>query len=126
MGGGLWVGGEVRLINTILYGNSAGTSSSNWFRNSGTLYATNCCVAPAAGTGFAGENNLDADPLFADQAGANFRLGPGSPCINAGLNQPWMANVADLDGRPRLDRMSRRVDMGCYEHIAQGLMFMAR
>lgn len=125
-GGGLWVGGEVRLINTILYGNSAGMASSNWFRNSGILYATNCCVAPAAGVGLEGGNNFDSDPLFINPAGANFRLSPGSSCINSGLNQAWMSQATDLDGRPRLDRLNRMVDLGCFEYIFPGTFFSVK
>ena len=124
-GGGLWFGGAgagVHMVNTILYDNYAATSGSNWFRNAGNLYLTNSCTAPLSGTGYSGENNTDSNPLFVDPAGGDFRIRKGSPCINTGLTTEWMANARDLDGRARLDRFSRRVDMGAYEFLPSGML----
>lgn len=73
-----------------------------------------------------GSGNIAADPKFADAANGNYRLTAASPCANAGLNQDWMAAAVDLDGRPRLDRFTRRVDIGCYEHHFRGAMFLVK
>jgi hypothetical protein len=55
----------------------------------------------------------------------NYRLSQGSPCINAGLNQSWMVtNRIDLDGHRRIDVFSRIVDMGCYEYLPAGSMYL--
>jgi hypothetical protein len=53
--------------------------------------------------GHAGAGNIDADPVFAD---ADYRLGSGSPCIDAGDNTA-VTEPTDLDGNPRL------LDDGC-------------
>ena len=64
--------------------------------------------------------------LFAGYGAGNYRMAQGSPCINTGTNLPWMADAVDLDGRCRLDRFSRQVDMGCYEYLPQGIIFNLR
>jgi hypothetical protein len=74
--------------------------------------------------GFAGAGNIDADPRFAD---ADYRLGSGSPSIDAGNNSA-VTESTDLDGNPRLvDDPCREdtgdgplpvVDMGAYEFQA--------
>ena len=46
-------------------------------------------------------------------ANGDFRPLPGSPVINAGLNQDWMAGTVDLAGQPRI--ADNVVDMGAYE-----------
>lgn len=51
--------------------------------------------------------------LFVDAAAGDYRLADGSPCVNAGLNQPWMAGATDLSGLRRV--MAGVVDMGAYE-----------
>ena len=56
----------------------------------------------------------------------NVRLQAGSPCINAGIKREWMTGALDLDGRTRIDRFSDKVDMGAYEYIPQGMLFMSK
>lgn len=61
-----------------------------------------------------GTGNILGDPLFLNAAGGDFRLGEGSPCINAGTNKVWMATATDLGGTPRLQG---RVDLGAFEWL---------
>lgn len=68
-------------------------------------------------------NNIVADPLFVNFAAGDYHLSAQSPCVNTGANADWMLNAVDLDGRSRIDRFSRRADMGCYEYLPRGMMF---
>ena len=74
----------------------------------------------------AGSNNIDADPLFVAE-NSDFRLSPGSPCIDAGDNTAVPEDITtDLDGNPRFvddpDTADTGfgdppiVDMGAYEY----------
>ncbi len=89
--------------------------------------------------GWAGEGNIDADPLFVDPENGDYRLSDGSPCIDAGdntevppdefdLDEDGDTDEAlpfDLDGNPRfVDDPATKdtgngkppiVDMGAYE-----------
>ncbi len=108
-----------RVVNTIIYGNTAPTGPE-WYP-AGVGVFSNCCTADV--TGMNGAGNIAADPAFVDTNAANYRLVASSPCNNAGLYLDWMSAGVDLDGRPRVDRFSGLVDMGCYEHIFHGTMF---
>lgn len=128
-GGGIRMAAQTnRIYNTIIYSNLAlaypdtdeiyhevAASSNDYF---------NCCVSkpklpPEAG-------NITNAPVFVDFHAGNFRQAPGSPGINAGTMQDWMSGASDLDGRRRLDYMTQTPDMGCYEYVFPGVMFLLR
>ena len=75
----------------------------------------NCCY-PEAEEGVSG--NTAKDPQL--KSGCVIRS--SSPCRNAGVNRPWMVGAGDLRGNPRV--LNGRVDMGCYEVPASGLVLM--
>ena len=126
-GGGLRTSGSsasFKLYNTIVYSNSPNNFDFSGNTNS---FLTNCCSIPSnAFFVLSSTGNLTNPPAFVDFAGQNFRLTPASPCINRGLNQPWMDGAKDLDNRSRKDVFSGLADIGCYEYHPQGLMFTVR
>ena len=58
-----------------------------------------------------GAGVINVDPLFADPANGDFRLGDSSPAIDAGINLG--VPTIDLDGQRRI--FGPAVDMGAYE-----------
>ncbi len=118
LAGGLYShgGSPHRIWNSIICDNYRGASQVNFAANQGHSFTfTNSCTTPI--TGFLTEaQNIDVDPKFVDSASHNFRLTKASPCLNIGVNQPWMLGANDLDGNPRLDPLHKRVDLGCYEY----------
>jgi len=93
------------LTNCIVYYNTA-PAGANY---SGSNNFNYCCTTPLPSSGV---GNFITPPLFANQAGGNFRLYPGSPCINTG-NNAAVSGVADLDGNVRI--VNGVVDIGAYE-----------
>jgi hypothetical protein len=122
-GGGAWI----RLYNSIVYGNTQYDLDFRWFSEYAMWMATgivHSCVAWEELAGIRG--NIASGPLFADPENGDFRLRPGSPCIDAG-GMYWQPTVAfedatpiiswdagkDLDGNPRIS--GEAPDMGAYE-----------
>ena len=101
-GGGFYcIRSDVIVTNTIMWGDTEG-EIDGW---GGSITVTYSDVQG----GWAGEGNIDADPLFADADG---RLSLGSPCIDAGDNSA-VTVTTDLDGNPRI--VGTAVDMGAFE-----------
>jgi hypothetical protein len=120
-------GSTVSVRNSVVWGNSITGPAT---------VAYSCVQGGAAGVG-----NIAADPLLANPTGGNWRLGIGSPAIDAGNNALLPqdtfdldadANVTeplpvDLDGGPRRRDDAATpdtgagtapiVDMGAFEHF---------
>ena len=95
-------GGEFR--NCIIWGN---TDQYGYTSNYDGNTFTYCCSDPQPpGTG-----NISSDPAFVDPLPFNYRLLPGSLCINAG-NNTFNTQPLDLDGNPRIKDV---IDIGAYE-----------
>ncbi|MGI6086983.1 MAG: right-handed parallel beta-helix repeat-containing protein [Kiritimatiellia bacterium] len=124
-GGAYTYKGCLYLENCIMTSNTSGSAGyPEWRNNQGVLFFTNCLVWSAQKTALPGSGNItNQPPVFVDESAGQYQLAKESPCINTGINQDWMFTAVDLDGRSRLDRFSRLVDMGCYEYVPSGAMF---
>jgi hypothetical protein len=123
-------GPGINLKNCIVFGNADSDIDFTWFREHALLMArgiSQSCVGWKELAGVRG--NIDSDPLFADPEHGDYRLLPGSPCINAGgmyalptiMLQDGAAVICwdpekDLDGNPRIS--GNGPDMGAYEAAA--------
>jgi hypothetical protein len=105
-------------INCIVHGNQ-GNVATNYSGDS-SLARYSCAPELTAGS----QGNVTEYPNFRDASHGDYRLRGGSPCVNKGTNQSWMASDTDLDGNPRL--LGGTVDMGAYETAFQCTIFMIR
>jgi hypothetical protein len=107
--GALYVAGTNGVIrNCIVYANSF----TNWGPATAGPFEHSCLFPAAAGPGNFTNNPKVFQTTVA--VGWDFHLQPGSPCHDAGTNQPGMSVATDLDGYPRITGAS--VDIGCYEY----------
>jgi flavin-dependent dehydrogenase len=117
-GGGLDSYGIAPSVsNCIFWGNSA---------PAGAEINGDCSVSYSdVQGGYAGEGNIDAEPLFVDAAGGDYQLLEGSPCFNGGdPNYSPAADEKDIDGQPRV--MGLYVDMGADEWTQETVSESAR
>jgi hypothetical protein len=96
------------LYNSIIYSNFAPVSPDCEC----TQY--DCCTPDPSPLS---ANILTNAPLFVDPVAGNFRLQPGSPCINNGNNAD-IGTATDLDANPRIAHGT--VDIGAYEYQGPG------
>jgi hypothetical protein len=117
--------GRVKLTNCIIGGRVTGSSE--------LLQADYCLFSE----GWPGEGNIEGEPVFVDAENEDFRLRPGSPCIDAGslraalkpevsvtgqeATLSWSAGE-DLSANPRIS--GGGVDMGAYEYQAPAANFV--
>lgn len=118
-GGGIFAYNGGTVENTILYDNTASDRGPNFDTNTLSSVFSHCCTWPAA----PGDDNITNPPAFFAAAANDFRLGPGSPCINSGTNRPWMTRADDFAGQPRIG--GGTVDRGAVEYGALGCAFSA-
>ena len=111
LGGGVVCARDSRVRNSIIYFNTA-RIGANAVMGVRSQYSYCCSQPRLAGTG-----NVSGTPLFIDAPSDDFRLDEGSPCVNAGANQPWMVSGVDLDEMPRI--AGEATDMGAYEQPAE-------
>jgi hypothetical protein len=101
-GGGLNAsGGYAGIYNSIITNNNNGVNEV--WGSVGIIYSN-------IEGGYAGEGNIDADPLFTDADNGDYTLQPDSPCLDAG--------TADLNGdgtEDITDYIGSAPDMGAFE-----------
>lgn len=85
---------KVRLRNNIFWDDTANGSANEIVPTSGLGAVTYNCVEG----GYSGTGNINADPLFSDAAGGDYRLMRGSPCLDAADKDALPADALDLDG----------------------------
>ncbi len=121
------------ISSCTIAGNTASTSGGGIFSMSSYPYypvVTNCILwengpdeidVPEGGVevtysdvqgGWAGEGNLDADPLFEDFENEDYHLSVDSPCIDSGTE---MVEAVDMDDQPRPYPREGDFDMGSDE-----------
>jgi fibronectin-binding autotransporter adhesin len=105
----------LRVLNSTFVGNTAPAGGANLFNSDQAITVANSIFrgsepdqirADAAVLmihsnvqgGYAGRDNIDADPLFVDPSGGDYSLAPGSPSIDAGDNTLAPSDTLDLDG----------------------------
>jgi hypothetical protein len=137
-GGGMYnsVDSNTTVTNCILWSNTAPNGAQTYDSGTSSTTISYCDIQDGGGG-----TNISSDPIFVDANGPdnipgteddNMRLLPGSPCIDAGDNNPVPLGVtSDPDGNPRFfdDPVTADtgngtppiVDIGAYEYYREAV-----
>jgi len=109
-------GARGTIVNCIIWGNTSPLEFPQLHISSQPTYS---CIQDWTG---GGEGNIAEEPRFVDAEKGDFRLLPGSPCIDAGFNDPELPQT-DIAGMHRIlfGGKSLTVDMGAYEYYINDL-----
>jgi formylglycine-generating enzyme required for sulfatase activity len=127
VGSGIYADSGTRIINCIVWSNNPSISWGAAVANVSGGLCSNSCTFPLPSGAM---NTITTSPMFVSGGygygptnfvAGNYRLLSGSPSINTGTNQGWMAGATDIEGNPRIFD-DYRVDMGAYE-AGDGLDF---
>jgi len=106
------------IKNNIIAFNLIGIDN---YINNGNPYLLNNCVYNPGGTNylsvFAGDDDVSADPMFADAETGDYHITYGSPCIDTGNDEVVDSSWTDIDGEARIQ--GPHVDMGADEIAIQ-------
>ncbi|WP_052345586.1 T9SS type A sorting domain-containing protein [Alkaliflexus imshenetskii] len=142
-GGGLYDNGNIDVINSLFYNNTAAhqagalyrvlasdrsvVNSIFWANRDATgvkhFWLSDNVTYSCVEGGLSGVGNISDNPNFSAPANGNFNLSSDSPCINKGSNASvpsWLKT--DFSGRNRI--VYGQVDMGPFEadiHVLQGV-----
>ena len=113
-------GAFLTTTNSIYWGNSDDSSATpDQISNEN---AKHCCIQ-AQPLGLPADANIDADPLFLNAAGGDFRLALNSPCIDVGLTAALPPDVANIDADGGVDALSEAtpLDFGLARRVSYTL-----
>ena len=99
------------VLNSIIWGNSA-TVGPQVYNNLSNATTIHFCAIDQAGFE-SGGGNIRRHPLWVDPEAGDFRLNPGSPCIDAGTLDVLALPELDFEGGPRVSGAA--VDIGAFE-----------
>ena len=98
---------EPLIVNTILWGNLPEEIVNDATSSTTVTYSD-------IQNGFAGNDNIDIDPLFVDPDENDLHIKTNSPCIEAGDDSAVVTIPNDYDGEPR---QAGIVDIGADEFV---------
>ena len=101
------VTGSTSAYNSIF----AENAGANLFASTASF--SHCCATNLLG---GVDGNVSAPPKFHHPERGDYRLAPGSPCINAGDASRWAGYVNPLDLGGLRRRIGGQCDIGCYEY----------
>jgi len=112
------------LNNSIVWGNQAGQNGKQFYLDAANVTLNFSCYSNETNDTFlsnnpcifsATNNNITTNPMFVDDAVADFRIFGYSPCINTGSNT-YNTAAFDIRGNERVQNQA--IDMGAFEWSA--------